>query len=197
MFDLALIQIRNKFQSETFTRAATALKYIISLSSSCKNIEIELVQEVEDFRKFQEIGLENKRFLNKLKTFTFSSEFLKTSRFSEKIQFFRPIFRDFRTNIFNREEITQAYNTESITYRFHLFQIILEFAILLRLFRAVLMNLLEPLRHILLVLFSTLVKLDARLVVSYPTLAKVAKLTTLRFPIIRPENEKKNESLLI
>lgn len=80
-------------------------------------------------------------------------------------------------------------------YVFHLFEIILKFTSLLGLFGAVFVDLLEPFANIFLVFLATLVKLYAWLVVRDPTLAKVAKLSSLRLPVVGPKKKtKKNVS---
>lgn len=72
------------------------------------------------------------------------------------------------------------------TYVFHSLDVVLDLFVLLRLFRTVFVDFFEPFANIFLVLLTTLVKIDTRLIVSDPTLAEVAKFTTLRLPVVRP-----------
>lgn len=72
------------------------------------------------------------------------------------------------------------------TYIFHLLEVILEFFILFRLLRAILVDLLEPLADIFFVLLAALVEVDTRFIIGDPALAEVAELAALGLPIIRP-----------
>lgn len=74
----------------------------------------------------------------------------------------------------------------TITYIFHLLEVILEFFILFRLLGTILVDLLEPLADIFFVLLAALVEVDTRFIIGDPALAEVAELAALGLPIIRP-----------
>lgn len=72
------------------------------------------------------------------------------------------------------------------TYIFHLFKIILEFFVLLRLFGTIFVNFFEPLADIFLMLLAALVEVDTRFIIGDPALAEVAELAALGLPIVCP-----------
>jgi len=77
-------------------------------------------------------------------------------------------------------------NANIKTYIFHLFKIILEFFVLLRLFGTILVNFFESLADIFLMFLATLVEVDTRFIIGDPAFAEVAELAALRLPIICP-----------
>lgn len=78
------------------------------------------------------------------------------------------------------------YKANQKTYIFHLFKIILEFFVLLRLFGTIFVNFFEPLANIFLMFLAALVEVDTRFIIGDPALAEVAELAALGLPIVCP-----------